>query len=91
MLHVDPATLMLNLGMLFDYPLMSALSRLTGAETLTAGAFETAAQLWTVVIEWWIYVRFGLLAIAFLRRERLGPLRLVAFAFTCIVPGMPWL
>lgn len=86
-LHIDPGTLLLNLGMLFDHPLMSALSRITGVTALKAGPFGTAGQLWTVVIEWWIYVSFGLLAIAFLRRERLGILRIAAFAFAFVVPG----
>lgn len=86
-LHIDPATLLLNLGMLFDHPLMSALSRVIGVAALKAHAFGTAGQLWTVVIEWWIYVSFGLLAIAFVRHERLGFGRIVAFAFAFIVPG----
>jgi peptidoglycan/LPS O-acetylase OafA/YrhL len=86
-LHIDPATLLLNLGMLFDHPLMSAISRLTGVAALKVGAFGTAGQLWTVVIEWWIYVSFGLLALAFLRRERLGRGRIVAFTFAFVVPG----
>ncbi|MEO5882989.1 MAG: acyltransferase family protein [Caldimonas sp.] len=86
-LHLDPATLALNLTMLFDHPLMSALSRVTGLSFLKGTVLGTASQLWTVVIEWWIYVTFGLLAFALLRRRPLRPLLFVALALAAVVPA----
>lgn len=90
-LDTNLPTLLLNLTMLFDHPLMSVLARLTGWAALKAGAFGTADQLWTVVIEWWIYVSFGLLAFPLLRHERFGPVRLLLLALAALLPAyMLW-
>lgn len=80
-------TLMLNATMLFDHVGLSALARLTGWDGLRASAFGTADQLWTVAIEWWIYVSFGILAFAALARRRPGPLLVLLLLFALIVPA----
>lgn len=79
------------LTMLYDHPLVTMLARATSLTGLAGGAFGSAPQLWTVVIEWWIYVVFGSLALLTSGRgwglvARLGLLGLalpvVAAAFT---------
>jgi peptidoglycan/LPS O-acetylase OafA/YrhL len=86
-LNVGLDDLLLNLTMLFDHPAMSALANLTGVDVLRAGAFGSAEQLWTVVIEWWIYVTFGILALAVVRRRRPDPALLIALAIAAMVPA----
>ena len=87
-LHLDPATLLLNLTMLFDHPLMSMLAKVTGLSFLKGTVLGSASQLWTVVIEWWIYVTFGLLAFAMLRRRPMRLGLLVAVALAMAVPAL---
>jgi peptidoglycan/LPS O-acetylase OafA/YrhL len=85
-LNSDWITLALNATMLFDHVGMSAIARLTGVTAFKASAFGSADQLWTVTIEWWIYVTFGLAAFAALRRLRWRAWHLALFAFAAIVP-----
>lgn len=61
--------LLANITMLFNNPALSFFSRKTGL-ALSYGSLGTAQQLWTVVIEWWLYVAFGLIAFAATRRTR---------------------
>jgi peptidoglycan/LPS O-acetylase OafA/YrhL len=68
-LNSDPVTAVLNATMLFDNPLLWLLGRISGVEWLRAGAFGTADQLWTVVVEWWIYVAFGIVYFSFRNRR----------------------
>lgn len=86
-LRTDAATLAFNLTMLFDHPLMNALARATGWTGLKAGSFGSAAQLWTVVIEWWIYVTFGILAFLVATRRPLDLRTAAWLAFAAIVPA----
>lgn len=86
-LNADWATLLLNATMQFDHVGLSAVARLTGWDGLRASAFGTADQLWTVAIEWWIYVSFGILAFAVFARRRPGPLLLLLLLFALIVPA----
>ena len=80
--HTDVATLAANLTMLFNNPALAFVQKLTGLP-LSYGTFGTAQQLWTVVIEWWIYIAFG--ALVFVRRQR-WPLYLAIAAVAAIVP-----
>lgn len=63
--NADLRTFIMNVSMLFDHAGVSAIARITGLDMLRAGAFGTADQLWTVVIEWWIYIAFGIMACLF--------------------------
>lgn len=59
-LNSSPADLTINLLMLSGNPGMGLLERISGLDWLSSGAFGSADQLWTVMIEWWIYVVFAL-------------------------------
>lgn len=87
--HADLRTFALNAMLLFDHPILSLLARFTGAGWLKAGAFGTAAQLWTIVIEWWIYVLFGALWFSWIER-RLTLFR-AASALAAVAVPMYWL
>lgn len=62
-LHLDFRTFAANLTMLFNNPALSIAGRATGLP-LAYTPLGTAQQLWTVVIEWWIYAAFGSLFFA---------------------------
>jgi peptidoglycan/LPS O-acetylase OafA/YrhL len=85
-LDSDLGTLLLNATMLFDHVGLSALARLTGWEGIRATTFGTADQLWTVAIEWWIYVSFGILAFAVLAKRLPGTIQILVLLFGLIVP-----
>ena len=86
-LNSDSVSLVLNAMMLFDHPGVSALARITGINVLRAGAFGTADQLWTVVVEWWIYVSFGICAFSILQRKRPSIFRLAFLLFAISGPA----
>jgi peptidoglycan/LPS O-acetylase OafA/YrhL len=85
-INSDGLTLLFNATMLFDHAGMSALARLSGIDELRAGAFGTADQLWTVVIEWWIYVAFGIFAFAVLQRRLPSPAQSILLVFALLAP-----
>jgi peptidoglycan/LPS O-acetylase OafA/YrhL len=85
-LNSDPLTLLLNSLMLFGHVGMSVLARLIGVAEFKAGAFGTADQLWTVVIEWWIYVGFGIIAFAVMNRKRPSVARTALLLFALLPP-----
>jgi peptidoglycan/LPS O-acetylase OafA/YrhL len=84
--NADFRTLVLNATMLFDHAGMSAIARMTGLDVLRAGAFGTADQLWTVVIEWWIYIAFGITAFALLDRKWPSLMQLALLLFAASAP-----
>ena len=71
-LNSGPADLIVNILMLSGNPGMVVLARATGLDWLASGAFGSADQLWTVMIEWWIYVVFALGFFAAAARRRFG-------------------
>ena len=75
-----------NLTMLFNNSLLERLARWTGLAWLSGPPFGSADQLWTVVIEWWIYVLFGLVAFWLIRRRGNLLLWLATLAFALVVP-----
>lgn len=60
-----------NLLLLQDYPLFQALSGFAG-DPLRIRPYNTAEPFWTIPIEFWIYVVFGLGFFGLAARERLG-------------------
>ncbi len=85
----DIPTLIVNLLLLVDHPLMAVASRVTGLPFLRASAIGTAAQLWTVFIEWWIYVVFGAAYFSIVER-RTSLIRLALLLIALPVP-LYWL
>ncbi len=64
--------LLLNATMLAGNPALSFVAQRTGLAWLSATSFGTADQLWTVIIEWWIYIAFGIGFFVLVRRQRWG-------------------
>ena len=62
-LPLDAWTLLTNCLMLFNNPALSIGAKLTGIGSLYTVPIGTADPFWTVVLEWWIYVAFGILAL----------------------------
>lgn len=69
---LDLQTFVGNLGMLHDYPYQGAIAHKLGLPDLSLTSLGSARPLWTIAVEWWIYLFFGLvLAAAFRRRHPL--------------------
>lgn len=81
---LDAWTTFANLTMLYNNPVLSRLAGITGLP-LGAHPIGTANPFWSVVIEWWIYMVFGLLVIRVVRDRRLGPFGLAVLAFAGLV------
>lgn len=80
-------TFVANMGMLQEHPLSLALHRFVPSFPIPT-RFGSARPLWTVAVEWWIYLTFGW---AFLRGrwswERVGPVPGIAIlVMFAIVP-----
>ena len=76
-----------NLLLLQDYPLFQAAHRLLG-DAFRIRSYNTAEPFWTIPIEYWIYVVFGLGFFGLACRERLGraaPIGLAAVALPVAV------
>lgn len=72
----DISNFMANLFMVPDFPY--------GMFDLTS--FGSGAVLWTVAIEWWIYICFGVLFFVFSGRTKLSPLIIAIFIWSAILP-----
>lgn len=71
--------------MLFDHPLFGALKRLTGFD-VTFHPLGTGAPFWSVAVEWWIYIAFGLIMLRLVARKKLGVLGWALLLFAGAVP-----
>ncbi len=69
---LGPWTVIANVLMIFNHPAMSIAAKLTGIPGAATGPIGTADPFWTVVLEWWIYVTFGLFVLKILNGRRLG-------------------
>lgn len=74
-------TLIANLLMLQDYPLYEFL----GLKGLHETSFGSARVLWTISIEWWIYMFFGVLFFCLVKEERASLTKLFLFAISFVV------
>jgi peptidoglycan/LPS O-acetylase OafA/YrhL len=69
--HFDLLTWIGNLFMLQDFPLFQVARRLGAQEhSWFFGPFGSAGSLWTISIEWWIYMLFGTLVFFILRARK---------------------
>lgn len=69
-----------NVFMLQDYPLSSMLG-INWPYT----SFGSARVFWTISIEWWIYMFFGILFFVVKKNENKSLLKITLFAISCIV------
>ena len=81
---LDKWTLVTNLTMVYNNPVMDVLAARTGLP-LDTRPIGTAAPFWTVVIEFWIYIAFGLILLRIIRDRRIGVLGILALAFSLAV------
>ena len=70
--------------MLYNNPVMDVLAARTGLP-LDTRPIGTAAPFWTVVIEFWIYIAFGLILLRIIRDRRIGVLGILTLAFSLAV------
>ena len=83
-----PVALLGNLLLLQNYPLFQALRHLAGG-ALYIRPYNTAEPFWTISIEFWIYVVFGVGFFGLLTREKLG--RVVVPTLTAVaLPVVIW-
>lgn len=84
--HLNLPTLVANAALLFNNPLLAAISKVGHMPWLDVGRIGSAQPLWTVVIEWWIYIAFGVLAIEWILRRRFTLVSLLWFGFALLYP-----
>jgi peptidoglycan/LPS O-acetylase OafA/YrhL len=84
--QLDWQTFVLNASMLFNNPVMSFVAHGSGIPSLSAGVFGTMAQAWTLVLEWWIYVSFGIAFYASHAAPGWDTRKFALFCLACIVP-----
>jgi peptidoglycan/LPS O-acetylase OafA/YrhL len=76
----------MNALMLFDHPVVDLVARLLHRPDLAVTAFGSAAPFWTVIIEWWLYITFGLSALVLARFGKLGIGGSLLLIFAAAVP-----
>jgi peptidoglycan/LPS O-acetylase OafA/YrhL len=76
-----------SIFMLQQNPISEIGSQIFGLDWLAIKPFGSARPIWTVAIEWWIYVFFGFLVAYFLGERRTNPLALFVFLFSALVAG----
>lgn len=75
------STFFYNVFMLQDFPLWSFIFKDDWQPT----SFGSARILWTISIEWWFYMFFGLMFFCYLRKEEKSTLKIVLFFVSAIV------
>ncbi|WP_159802588.1 acyltransferase family protein [Arthrobacter zhaoguopingii] len=81
-------TLIAAFTLSYNHPLLQqAAIRIDGLPWLDAGPVGTAAPLWSIVAEWWIYVAFGVLVLVFARGRKLNPGWIILLVFSIAVPA----
>jgi peptidoglycan/LPS O-acetylase OafA/YrhL len=81
---LDAWTTVTNVTMLYNNPVMRKVADLTGLP-LGTGPIGTADPFWSVVIEFWIYITFGLVLLRLVRDRRIGVIGLLALLFSVAV------
>lgn len=84
--RLDWSRFWLNCLMLFNNPVLKNVGEAMGTGALSAGVFGTLAQAWTLVIEWWIYLVFGIFYYTIHDKDRWTATRLTLLAFGLVVP-----
>ncbi|MHA7241035.1 acyltransferase family protein [Arthrobacter sp. TMS1-12-1] len=83
-------TLIAAFTLTYNHPLLEQAARRAGnLPWLDAGPVGTAAPLWSIVAEWWIYVAFGVLVLVlvFARGRKLNPGWVILLVFAVAVPA----
>ena len=83
--HVDlrPGTVVSNLAMLQGNMVTARLASATDADLLRFKV-GSADPFWSVALEWWLYLAFGLVALAVLRKRALGVLSWLVLIFATL-------
>jgi peptidoglycan/LPS O-acetylase OafA/YrhL len=81
-----PQTIVGNFFFLYNHPILQELALRLHTPWISVGPVGSAAPLWSVVAEWWIYVAFGVLAFVALRRMKLGAGSTLVLMFSIAVP-----
>lgn len=77
-----------NLFMVHDFPLFQVLRKLGVESSLFIDEFGSASPFWTICIEWWIYMAFGMVVLTFFKSK--SPMTFTKFCilmFVMITPG----
>ncbi|EGL0462388.1 acyltransferase, partial [Salmonella enterica] len=77
----NASTFVYNIFMLQDFPLWGLIFNNEYKPT----SFGSARVLWTISIEWWFYMFFGVVFFTLIRKERISPLKITMFLFSIIV------
>ena len=85
-IDLSPQTIAGNFLLLFNHPILQELAPRLRMPWISVGPVGSGAPLWSVVAEWWIYVAFGLLAFAAIRRMKLGVGSALLLVFAIAVP-----
>lgn len=83
---LNPQTIAGNFLLLFNHPILAELAPRLHMPWLSVDPVGSAAPLWSVVAEWWIYVAFGLLAFIAIRRLKPGVGSIALLVFAIAVP-----
>lgn len=78
---VNAKQLLGNVLMLQDFPVFPYLKRITGLSELQITSFGSGRPLWTVAIEWWLYLFFG-----FIIYKKFTFRNIIFWIFLLIVP-----
>ena len=78
---LDIWTTVTNLTMLYNNPVMRTVAEVTGLP-LKTGPIGTADPFWSVVIEFWIYITFGLILLRLVRDRRIGVVGVLVLLFS---------
>lgn len=82
----DLKTFLGNLIMLQDYPLINKLNKYLGLPPVYLTSFASGRPLWTLAIEWWLYLVFGWIILRFVRDEQRKFSDFIILLFISIVP-----
>lgn len=67
--------------MLFNHPSLSVAGKVLGIDGLATSPIGSADPFWTIVLEWWLYVAFGVFALVLARDRHIGPSMLLLLLF----------
>jgi peptidoglycan/LPS O-acetylase OafA/YrhL len=79
------STFLTNMTLLISHPSVLVMQRLTGLDFHAVG-FGTADQFWTVAIEWWLYIGFGVMVLLLVKREAMSIWHWALLLFAASVP-----
>jgi peptidoglycan/LPS O-acetylase OafA/YrhL len=76
-----------NLLMMHDYPLFQVIRKLGYNSSWFVDEFGSASPFWTICIEWWIYIAFGIIVLYIIRdRKNLNLWQWIVFGAVMVTP-----